>query len=413
MTALDDIDTLPNTVVVGDENHVDHHNIIHAGIKALKARILSETDGAVKLSGNQTVGGIKTFSGTLIVSNPTADNHAANKAYVDGVAAGKEPAISPGTSTQYWAGDKTWKTLDKSAVGLSNVDNTSDLDKPISAAMQQALNQKANLSEVVTLSGNQTISGVKTFSSAPRLLTSSTIGHVWTATGTDGSGAWQESQEPSGDVSWDSILNKPSTFPPTIGNDENSAAPGDHTHTKSDIGLGEVDNTSDQNKPISNQTQQALNGRVGTSRQINTTYPLEGGGTLGSDLTLDIAEGGIDLSLLHSSAKRESIPFFHTSGRRAIGFGDLAEGIFIPYDFTISYVRYRLGTADGSGTTTVRLVKNGVPVSGTSGNASTSPASLTGPWSFAQGDILKGEITAIGSSPGERLYIDIVGYKTS
>jgi hypothetical protein len=56
-----------------------------------------------------------------------------------------EPAIAPGTILQYWRGDKTWQTLDKAAVGLSNVDNTTDLNKPISTATQTALNGKADL----------------------------------------------------------------------------------------------------------------------------------------------------------------------------------------------------------------------------------------------------------------------------
>ncbi|HWU22605.1 MAG TPA: hypothetical protein VN088_13815 [Nocardioides sp.] len=34
-----------------------------------------------------------------------------------------EPAITPGTTSQYWRGDKTWQTLDKTAVGLGNVTN--------------------------------------------------------------------------------------------------------------------------------------------------------------------------------------------------------------------------------------------------------------------------------------------------
>jgi hypothetical protein len=51
----------------------------------------------------------------------------------------KEPTISAGTTAQYWRGDKSWQTLDKSAAGLSNVDNTSDLNKPISTATQAAL----------------------------------------------------------------------------------------------------------------------------------------------------------------------------------------------------------------------------------------------------------------------------------
>ena len=39
-------------------------------------------------------------------------------------------------------------TLNKSDVGLDNVDNTSDMDKPISNATQQALDLKANKSDV-------------------------------------------------------------------------------------------------------------------------------------------------------------------------------------------------------------------------------------------------------------------------
>jgi hypothetical protein len=53
-----------------------------------------------------------------------------------------EPTITAGTTSQYYRGDKTFQTLDKNAVGLGNVDNTSDLNKPISTATQTALNNK-------------------------------------------------------------------------------------------------------------------------------------------------------------------------------------------------------------------------------------------------------------------------------
>ena len=46
----------------------------------------------------------------------------------------KEPTITAGTTSQYWRGDKSWQTLDKTAVGLGNIDNTSDASKPISTA---------------------------------------------------------------------------------------------------------------------------------------------------------------------------------------------------------------------------------------------------------------------------------------
>jgi hypothetical protein len=62
---------------------------------------------------------------------------------------GKEPTIAAGTTGQYWRGDKSWQTLDKSAVGLSNVDNTSDANKPVSTATQTALDLKENLAITV------------------------------------------------------------------------------------------------------------------------------------------------------------------------------------------------------------------------------------------------------------------------
>ena len=54
----------------------------------------------------------------------------------------KEPTISAGTTGQYYRGDKSFQTLDKAAVGLSNVDNTSDANKPVSTATQTALDAK-------------------------------------------------------------------------------------------------------------------------------------------------------------------------------------------------------------------------------------------------------------------------------
>lgn len=80
----------------------------------------------------------------------------------------------------------------KAQVGLGNVDNTSDANKPVSTAQQSALNLKAALagaaftgpitvpadatgnqvprsSEVVHMTGAETIAGVKTFSSKPKV----------------------------------------------------------------------------------------------------------------------------------------------------------------------------------------------------------------------------------------------------
>lgn len=62
----------------------------------------------------------------------------------------KEPIIAAGTTSQYYRGDKTFQTLDKTAVGLANVDNTSDVSKPVSTPTQAALNLKEDLSNKAT-----------------------------------------------------------------------------------------------------------------------------------------------------------------------------------------------------------------------------------------------------------------------
>lgn len=66
---------------------------------------------------------------------------------------GKENIISPATVSDYYRGDKTFQPLNKSAVGLNNVDNTSDLNKPISTATQTALDGKENIANKNTANG--------------------------------------------------------------------------------------------------------------------------------------------------------------------------------------------------------------------------------------------------------------------
>ena len=60
----------------------------------------------------------------------------------------KENTITAGTTAQYYRGDKTFQTLNSTAVGLANVNNTSDANKPISIATQTALDSKASITEV-------------------------------------------------------------------------------------------------------------------------------------------------------------------------------------------------------------------------------------------------------------------------
>jgi len=56
---------------------------------------------------------------------------------------GKQDNITAGTTSQYYRGDKTFQALNAAAVGLGSVNNTADLDKPISTATQTALDNRS------------------------------------------------------------------------------------------------------------------------------------------------------------------------------------------------------------------------------------------------------------------------------
>ena len=169
----------------------------HASDGTLKPAALTDAGAAddttvVHTSGAETIGGTKIFSASPVVPAPSLSTHATNKAYVDSVAssgapdatttskgvvqlagdlagtasaptvpglADKEPAILAGDATQYYRGDKTWQTLDKSAVGLANADNTSDANKPISTATQAALNTKVPTTRSITTGAGLTGGG--------------------------------------------------------------------------------------------------------------------------------------------------------------------------------------------------------------------------------------------------------------
>ena len=108
---------------------------------------------------------------------------------------GKENSISSGSTSDYFRGDKTFQTLDKTAVGLGSVDNTSDINKPVSSATQTALGSKEN--SISSGSTSDYYRGDKTF----------------------------------------------------------------QTLDKTVVGLGSADNTSDVDKPVSSATQTALDSK--------------------------------------------------------------------------------------------------------------------------------------------------------
>lgn len=184
----------------------------------------------------------------------------------------------------------------KSQVGLSNVDNTSDLNKPISTATQDALDNKADLVD------GKVPSEQLPESSSLQLGTGADDAYY----GDKGNVAYLHSQMTSGNphhvtksdvglgnVNNTSDVNKPvSTAQATaIGvvqtnlDDHEADTSNPHSVTKAQVGLSNVDNTSDLSKPVSMATQAALNGKADLvngkipSSQLPETSTLELGVT--------------------------------------------------------------------------------------------------------------------------------------
>jgi hypothetical protein len=126
-------------------------------------------------------------------------------------------------------------TIDKTSVGLSNADNTSDVNKPISSATQTALNAKA--ATVHTHFSSDLTDATATGRS---IVTAVDAAAARTAIGAGTSSL-------------------------VIGTAAGTAKAGDYVPTKAEVGLSNVDNTSDINKPISSATQTALNAKADTA----------------------------------------------------------------------------------------------------------------------------------------------------
>ena len=124
--------------------------------------------------------------------------------------------------------------LTKASVGLDKVDNTSDVDKPISTATQTALNDKQNINddtletEAKTIVGaiNENFDEIKTNTTSISVVSNALYSHT-----------------------------------------DNYDNP--HKVSKDQVGLGSVDNTSDADKPVSSATQTALDLKADKSQVAN------------------------------------------------------------------------------------------------------------------------------------------------
>ncbi len=152
--AANSTDILTRAAADGRYSQIGHTHVIsdvtglQTALNALEPTIASGTT-AQYWRGDKTFQTLNSTSVGLGNVNNTSDANKPISTAASTALAGKEPTISSGTTSQYWRGDKSWQTLDKTAVGLSNVNNTTDASKPISTLTQAALDLKAPLNNPI------------------------------------------------------------------------------------------------------------------------------------------------------------------------------------------------------------------------------------------------------------------------
>lgn len=151
-----------------------------------------------------------------------------------------------------------------SQAGLGNVDNTSDINKPISTAQQAALDNKADLINGIIPSTQlpSYIDDVLEYADFAGLPATGEASKIYVVLDTNLTYRWSGSAYV--EVSKSLALGETSLtayrgdFGKTAYDHSQLAAGNPHNVSKTEIGLGNVDNTSDINKPISTAQQSAL-----------------------------------------------------------------------------------------------------------------------------------------------------------
>ncbi len=180
-------------------------------------------------------------------------------------------------------------TLAKADVGLANVDNTSDANKPVSTA------QAAAIAATYTKPGT----GIPASDLATAVQTS--LGKADTA-----------------------LQSAPVTSVAT--------KTGAVTLVKGDVGLGNVDNTSDASKPVSTATSTALAGKAPTTRAISAGTGLTGGGDLSADrsLAVSFAASGASSSTQAVRADDSRLSDARPPTDGSVTAAKLASGLVVP-----------------------------------------------------------------------------------
>ena len=172
--------------------------------------------------------------------------------------------------------------ITKTDVGLGSVDNTADTAKPVSTAQQTALDLKANLA-------SPTFTGTVTVPTPIGDTTAATKLYVDTTASTTAGNASTALNNHEADTTnihgiVDTSILVTTTGTQTLTNKTITSPSG---LVKGDVGLGNVDNTSDANKPVSTAGQTALDLKANLAGPTFTGTVAAVNLTLSGDLTVN------------------------------------------------------------------------------------------------------------------------------
>jgi hypothetical protein len=368
------VKTFSSIPVLPASNPTTDNQAVRKGYVDAQVATKANDVDVIKLTGNQTVTGIKTFNDSPIVPVPTSDNQAANKSYVDskiGQSGGGTITDVRVNNTTVVSGTIANIILNKETVGLTNVDNTADTNKPISTATQSALDNKQNKltpgtninidqttntisatvpsidsSSFVHVTGNENIGGVKTFTSSPVVPNPTNTGDTTNKNYVDTQVATKANdnnvmhltgaETAAGVKTFSSIPVLPSNDPTTDNQAVRKAyvdtitdtkanqidlithtvnVDNPHSVTKSQVGLEYVDNTADTNKPISTATQTALDNKVDKITTVERVYATDSAST---QTSIIYSSGTTSGSLVQRNGQNIAVPATVT-GNNAIG----------------------------------------------------------------------------------------------
>lgn len=229
----------------------------------------------------------------------TNDYTNAEKTKLSGIEAGAQKntitGVKGSAETTYRTGNVN---ITATNIGLGNVNNTSDAEKPISTATKTALDGKQ---EKVTGAATTITDSNLT---ADRVLISNSSGKVAVSSVTSTELGYLDGVTSNIQTQ---LNNKLSSAPVTSVNNKTGAV----TLAKGDVGLGNVDNTSDANKPISNATKAALNDKQ-SKITANGILKGDGKGNITAANSIDLPTDHVSNISLPTASWTGSDPYTQT-----------------------------------------------------------------------------------------------------